>query len=105
MLRELSKVEQRHDAVLAVVRDGMRVTEVAEKYGVGRQTVHVWFARNEKGALEGLADRSHRPRSTPLHHSGHVQFGGVRRLFDLQNTCPRRCRPSRQASSPMSSRG
>jgi hypothetical protein len=28
--------------------------------------VHVWFARNEKGALEGLADRSHRPRSTPL---------------------------------------
>ncbi len=35
MLRELSKVEQRHDAVLAVVRDGMRVTEVAEKYGVG----------------------------------------------------------------------
>lgn len=34
MLRELSKVEQRYDAVLAVIREGMRVTEVAEKFGV-----------------------------------------------------------------------
>jgi hypothetical protein len=34
MLRELSKVEQRYDAVLAVIQDGMRVTEVAEKFGV-----------------------------------------------------------------------
>ena len=45
MLRELSKMEQRYDAVLAVIRDGMAVTEVAEKYGVGRQTVHVWLSR------------------------------------------------------------
>ena len=39
MLMELSKVEQRYDAVLAVIRDGMRVTEVAEKFGVHRDTV------------------------------------------------------------------
>ena len=34
MLLELTKVEQRYDAVVAVIRDGMRVTEVAEKFGV-----------------------------------------------------------------------
>jgi hypothetical protein len=30
MLRDRSKAEQRHDAVLALIRDGMRATEVAE---------------------------------------------------------------------------
>ena len=39
VLKELSKVEQRYDAVVAVVRDGMRVSEVAEKFGVHRDTV------------------------------------------------------------------
>ena len=37
MLKELSKVEQRYDAVVAVIRDGMAVTEVAEKLGVHRE--------------------------------------------------------------------
>ena len=32
MLAELSKMEPRYDSVLAVIRDGMRVTEVAEKF-------------------------------------------------------------------------
>ena len=66
MLVELTKVEQRYDAVLAVVRDGMQVSEVAEKFGVARQTVYSWVARYEAGGLEALADRSHRPRSSPL---------------------------------------
>ena len=38
MLKELSKVEQRYDADMAVIRDGMRVSEVAEKFGVHRDT-------------------------------------------------------------------
>jgi transposase InsO family protein len=66
MLREISKVEQRYDAVLAVIRDGMAVTEIAEKFGVARQTVHVWLARYEAGGLEALSDRSHKPHSSPL---------------------------------------
>ena len=36
MLKELSKAEQRYDAVLAVIRDGMAVSEVAAKFGVHR---------------------------------------------------------------------
>lgn len=66
MLKELSKVEQRYDAVLAVIRDGMRVTEVAEKFGVHRDTVHSWLARYEAHGLDGLRDRSHRPKHSPL---------------------------------------
>ena len=58
-------VEQRYDAVLAVIRDGMTVTEVAQAYGVTRQAVHRWMRRYEDAGLAGLADRSHRPRSSP----------------------------------------
>ena len=65
MLKELSKVEQRYQAVMAVQVDGLEVTVVAEKFGVSRQTVHAWLRRYEEGGLEGLVDRSHRPASCP----------------------------------------
>ena len=57
--------EQRYQAVLAVISDGETVTEVAARFGVSRKTMHVWLSRYEAGGLEGLADRSHRPRSCP----------------------------------------
>lgn len=78
MLRELSKVEQRYDAVLAVIRAGMRVTEVAEKFGVHRDTVHSWLARYEAGGLEGLQDRSHRPKTSPLQMPAVIEGQGAR---------------------------
>lgn len=64
-MRELSVAEQRYQAVLAVVADGLSVTQVAEKVGVSRQTLHAWLARYEAEGLEGLVDRSHRPDRCP----------------------------------------
>ena len=61
MLVELSVMEQRYQAVMAVVQDGWKVTEVADRLGVTRQSVHNWIARYETGGLPALADRSHRP--------------------------------------------
>jgi transposase InsO family protein len=65
VLVELSVMEQRYQAVLAVVQDGWKVTEVAERLGVSRQSVHAWIARYEQGGLAALADRSHRPATCP----------------------------------------
>ena len=59
----MSVPEQRYRAVLAVVSDGRTVTETAAAVGVSRQTLHAWLAKYEAGGLEGLVDRSHRPRS------------------------------------------
>jgi transposase-like protein len=84
MLRELSKVEQRYDAVLAVIRDGMGVTEVAEKFGVHRDTVHSWLARYEADGLEGLRDRSHRPKTSPLQMPAVVEA----RVLELRRNRP-----------------
>ena len=65
MLVELSKMEQRYDAVLAVVRDGLSVGEVAAAFGVTRQSIYRWMQRYEEGGLPALAERSHRPRTCP----------------------------------------
>jgi hypothetical protein len=75
VLVELSVMEQRYKAVLAVVQDGWRVVEVARRLGVTRQTVHTWIARYEQGGLGaglgvGRRPRVHRRRLTLLSGEG-----------------------------------
>ena len=65
VLVERSVMEQRFEAVLAVVRDGLPVTEVAAKFGVSRQSVHSWIRRYEVGGVTALEDRSHQPFGCP----------------------------------------
>jgi transposase InsO family protein len=80
-MRELSVSEQRYQAVLAVIKDGETVVSVAARFGVSRKTVHQWLARYEADGLDGLADRSHRPRSSPLQMPASVEvaLAGLRR--------------------------
>jgi transposase InsO family protein len=84
VLVELSKLEQRYDAVLGVIRDGYSVKEVAEAYGVSRQSVHAWLARYEKGGLPALADRSHKPRHSPLQMPARTEA----RVLELRRAHP-----------------
>ena len=67
----LSKVEQRLDAVRAVLA-GASVTEVAAAVGVSRVSVHAWLHRYLVEGMPGLADRSHRPWSCPHQASDQV---------------------------------
>ena len=73
MLVELSVMEQRYQAVLAVVQDGWKVTEVADRLGVSRQTVHSWIVRYEQGGLAALSDHSHRPATCPHELAAELQ--------------------------------
>jgi transposase len=72
-MRELSVAEQRYQAVLAVIADGLSVKVAAEQAGVSRQSLHAWLARYEVGGLEGLGDRSRRPRWCPHQISAEVE--------------------------------
>ena len=65
--------EQRYQAVLAVIKDGRTVTEVAAAVGVSRQTLHAWLSRYEASGLEGLVDGSHRPAGHPRQMSAAVE--------------------------------
>ena len=94
MLRELNVVEQRYRAVVEVL-SGAPVIEVAERYGVARQTVHRWIARYRAEGLDGLADRSHAPRQHPWRitaetealicelRRAHGRWGPRRLVFEL----------------------
>src|SRR6516164_612639 len=94
MLRELHVVEQRYQAVLEVL-SGIPVIEVAERYGVARQTVHRWMARYRADGISGLADRSHAPKRHPWQipaqveavicelRRAHRRWGPRRLVFEL----------------------
>jgi len=94
MLRELNVVEQRCRAVLEVL-SGIPVTEVAERDGVARQTVHRWMSRYEADGISGLAERSHAPKQHPWQipaqveavicdrRRAHRRWGPRRLVFEL----------------------
>jgi len=65
VLVELGVVQQRYDAVKEVLDGEGTVTEVAERYGVTRQSLHNWIRRYRERGMAGLVDRSKRPRSCP----------------------------------------
>jgi transposase-like protein len=58
-------MEQRYRAVSEVLDDNASVTDVARRYGVARQTVHVWLRRHAQAGMAGLVDQSSRPGSCP----------------------------------------
>jgi len=62
-LVELSVVEQRYRAVLAVQRGEPKIV-VAAQFGVSRQTLHTWLTRYARDGLAGLIDRTHLSRAT-----------------------------------------
>ena len=76
--------EQRYQAVLAVISDGLSISQVAQKVGVSRQTLHSWLARYEAEGLEGLKDRSRRPVSCPHQMPAEVEAT----LLELRRSRP-----------------
>ncbi|MFE3454624.1 IS481 family transposase [Nonomuraea sp. NPDC059194] len=68
----MSVVEQRYHAVIEVL-SGAKVTDVAARYGVSRQSVHTWVRRYREGGLGALADRSHRVNAHPMQTSAAIE--------------------------------
>ncbi len=84
MLVELGVVEQRYQAVLEVL-GGATVVDVARRFGVARQTVHVWLARYAADGLAGLVDRSSRPDSCPYQMPAEIEA----RIVEMRRAHPR----------------
>ena len=86
--------EQRYRAVLEV-GSGVPVTEVAERYGVSRQSVHAWLVRYRQEGIAGLEDRSHQVHHHPWRipaeieelicelRRGHPKWGPRRLVFEM----------------------
>ena len=84
MLVELRVAEQRLRAVWEVL-EGASVTEVARRFTVSRQSVHVWLRRYAAdGGLGGLGDRSSRPHGCPHQMSPVVEA----RIVEIRRAHP-----------------
>lgn len=89
------RVEHRHRVVREVL-DGAPVAEVARQYGTSRQSVHSWLRRFEAEGINGLADRSRRPKTSPTRlasdieavicelRRSHPRWGPRRIAYELQ---------------------
>ena len=66
-------MEQKYQAVLAVIRDGVSIVEVANRFGVSHQSVHSWLLRYEMEGMAGLVERSHRPQKCEHQMSSQTQ--------------------------------
>lgn len=84
MLVKLELVEQRYRAVLEVLNDGATVTDVARRYGVGRQAVHSWLKSYANGGLGALADKSPKPDTCPHQMSPKVEA----RILEMRRINP-----------------
>ena len=84
MLVELGLAEQRYKAVRKVLNDGAAVTEVARRYGVGRQNVHKWLLRYAAEGLGGLVDKSSRPETCPHQIPPHIEA----RILEMRRLHP-----------------
>ena len=73
------------------IGDGWSVAATAESMNVSRQTAHKWWRRYLAEGVEGLVDRSSRPRSCPHQTPARVE----RRIVDLRRS--RRLGPARLA--------
>ena len=83
-LVNLSVVEQRYRAVLAVERGEPKIV-VAAQFGVSRQTLHTWLTRYACDGLAGLIDRSHRPLACSHQACAEVEA----RVCELRREHPR----------------
>jgi len=66
-------MDQRYQAVLAVIADGRGVGQVAAQFGASRQSVHTGLRRDGDHGLERLANRSHKSKSIPHRLSARVE--------------------------------
>ena len=57
--------EQRHNFIRDYADGHYTRTELAERFGISRKTVHKWIKRFNAEGLKGVEERSRRPRSCP----------------------------------------
>jgi transposase InsO family protein len=98
-LVNLSVVEQRYRAVLAVERGEPKIV-VAAQFGISRQTLHTWLTRYRASGLAGLMDRTHRPPSCPHQASAEVEARVCELRREHPRWGPRRITHELAASSP-----
>jgi len=62
---ETSAMRERMEFVMALESELYTMSELCERFGVSRKTGYKWVHRLAEAGVEGMADRSRRPQSSP----------------------------------------
>jgi len=70
--REVFVADQRREFVMLASLEGANISALCERFGISRQTGHVWLRRVAAGETD-FADRSRRPKHSPRRLAGEVE--------------------------------
>jgi transposase InsO family protein len=71
--RELSVMEQREEFVRLALSPGANMSDMCRRFGISRSKGYKWLERYRAEGRAGLADRSRRPRHSPLRSSAAIE--------------------------------
>jgi len=69
----------------------VNVSETCRRFGISRKTGYKWLDRYETSGLDGLVERSRRPKSSPLQLSGDVVVDLVSCMRIIRTGARRSC--------------
>ena len=85
MLKVVTMAELRFEVLFEPARTGETVADVCRRYGISRDTYYRYRRRYLTEGIEGLEDRSRKPKSSPAQIQTEVEL----RIVEMRTTHPR----------------
>ena len=71
--KESSMIEERLQFVLLASQPERNISELCTRFGVSRQTGHVWLKRYQEGGVKLLQEQSRRPKTSPQRTAAEIE--------------------------------
>lgn len=71
--KESSVIEERLQFVLLASQPERNISELCTRFGVSRQTGHVWLKRYQEGGVKLLQEQSRRPKTSPQRTAAEIE--------------------------------
>lgn len=71
--QEITTMSQKQEFVLLAQAEGANFSELCRRYGISRPAGYKWLERYRNEGIEGLKDRSKRPKSSPIRSSDEIE--------------------------------
>ena len=82
--KEVTKMSERIEFVTLALKERTAFSELCSRFGISRKTGYKFVGRYREEGMEGLCDRSRRPKNTPRATAAHME----RVILDLRDEHP-----------------
>jgi len=71
--KEITQMSQRQEFVLLASAPDANLSQLSARFAISRKTAYKWLARYQAAGLQGLADQSRRPQTSPCQTSPDIE--------------------------------